>query len=51
MLVAYSDSNLFAKLSRSSFIDDIEDFKEGGKLENNKIKVKGVWYDYYGNVL
>ena len=51
MLVAYSDSNLFAKLSRSSFIDDIEDFKEGEIREDNKIKVKGVWYDYFGNVL
>lgn len=51
MLVAYSDSNLFAKLSRSSFIEDIEDFKEGEIREDNKIKVKGVWYDYFGNVL
>lgn len=51
MLVAYSDSELFPKLSNSNFIDDIEDFVEGGKREDNKIKVKGVWYDYYGDVL
>jgi hypothetical protein len=51
MLVAYSDSELYPKLSRSNFIDDIEDFVEGNIREENKIKVKGVWYDYYGDVL
>jgi hypothetical protein len=51
MLVAYSDSELYPKLSSSHFIDDIEDFVEGDKREENKIKVKGVWYDYYGDVL
>ncbi len=51
MLVAYSDSDLYPKLSRSNFIDDIEDFVEGDKREANKINVKGIWYDYYGDVL
>lgn len=51
MLVAYSDSDLYPKLSRSNFIEDIEDFVEGDKREANKIKVKGIWYDYYGDVL
>ena len=51
MLVAYSDSELYPKLSNSNYIDDIEDFVEGNKREDNKIKVKGVWYDYYGDVL
>ena len=51
MLVAYSDSDLYSKLSSSNFLDDIEDFVEGDKREKNKIKVKGVWYDYYGDVL
>ena len=51
MLVAYSDSKLYPKLSSSNFIDDIEDFVEGNKREENKVKVKGVWYDYYGDVL
>ena len=51
VLVAYSDSPLYPKLSNSNFIDDIEDFVEGDKREENKIKVKGVWYDYYGDVL
>lgn len=51
MLVAYSESDLYPILSRSNFIDDIEDFVEGSKREDNKIKVKGVWYDYYGDIL
>ena len=51
MLVAYSDSELYPKLSSSNFIDDIEDFFEGDKREENKIKVKGIWYDYYGDIL
>ena len=51
MLVAYSESELYSNLSRSNFIDEIEDFVEGEKREDNKIKVKGVWYDYYGDKL
>lgn len=51
MLVAYSDSDLYPNLSRSNFINDIEDFVEGDKREANKIKVKGIWYDYYGDKL
>lgn len=51
MLVAYSDSELFSKLSKSNYIDEIEDFVEKDKREENKIKVKGVWYDYYGDVI
>lgn len=51
MLVAYSESELYSNLSRSNFIDEIEDFVEGEKREENKIKVKGVWYDYYGDKL
>ena len=51
MLVAYPESDLYPKLSKSKFIDEIEDFVEGDKREDNKIKVKGVWYDYYGDIL
>ena len=51
MLVAYTESDLYPNLSSSNFIDDIEDFVEGDKREENKIKVKGVWYDYYGDKL
>ena len=51
MLVAYTESDLYSKLSSSNFIDDIEDFVEGDKREANIIKVKGVWYNYYGDEL
>ncbi len=51
MLVAYTESDLYPNLSSSNFIDDIEDFVEGDKREANKIKVKGIWYDYYGDIL
>lgn len=51
MLVAYAESALYPQLSSSNFVDDIEDFKEGTTREKNIIKVKGVWYDYYGDVL
>ena len=50
-LVAYPDTNLYPKLSHSNFIDDIEDFVEGKTREENKIKVKGSWYNYYGDLL
>lgn len=51
LLVAYSDTDLFSKLSHSNYIEDIEDFVEGETREDNKIKVKGIWYNYYGDVL
>ena len=49
MLVAYTDSDLYRQLSRPNFINDIEDFVEGDKREANRIKVKGIWYDYHGD--
>ena len=49
MLVAYDESTLFKELS-DSFIDDIEDFFEGDRKEENRIKFKGQWYDYYGDL-
>lgn len=49
MLVAYADSDLYRQLSHTNFIKDIEDFVEGDKREANRIKVKGIWYDYYGD--
>lgn len=51
MLVAYSDSDLYPRISHTNFINDIEDFVEGDRREDNKIKVNGVWYNYYGDRL
>lgn len=48
-LVAYADSALFPQLSRSDLVDEVEDFREGETREQNRIKVKGSWYDYYGD--
>lgn len=49
-LVAYSNSALYSVLSNSNFIEDIEDFIEKDNCKANKIKVKGFWYNYYGDV-
>lgn len=51
LLVAYSESDLFKVISSSSFIDEIEDFVANETMEQNKIKVKGSWYDYYGDII
>ena len=51
LLVAYSESDLFMVISSSSFIDEIEDFVANETMEHNKIKVKGSWYDYYGDII
>ena len=51
LLVAYSESDLFHAISSPSFIDDIEDFEVSEIIEQNKIKVKGSWYDYYGDII
>lgn len=50
VLVAYTESELFNKLSKNN-IDDIDDFVVGESREKNKIKVRGVWYNYYGDRL
>ena len=47
-LVAYDKSELYRALSPSDFIDQIEDFLEKPEMKENTIKVKGVWYDFYG---
>ena len=51
LLVAYSESDLFKVISSSSFINEIEDFVANETMEHNKIKVKGSWYDYYGDII
>lgn len=51
MLVAHTDSDLYSELSASTLIDDIEDFFEGETREENRIKVNGTWYDYYGDLV
>ena len=38
-------------VERETLIDDIEDFFEGETREENRIKVNGTWYDYYGDLV
>ena len=47
-IVAYEQSDLYKVLSQASYDTQIEDFIEDVKLENNKVKVDGVWYDFDG---
>lgn len=51
ILVIYSDSPLFSVLSPYTPTDDIEDIVEGETREKNQIKVRGKWYDCYGDPL
>ena len=50
MLVAYNDSELFDAMTTFG-LDAIEDFVIGESKEKNQIKVHGLWYNYYGDVI
>ncbi len=50
MLVAFNDSELFNAITTFG-LDAIEDFVIGESKEKNLIKVHGLWYDYYGDVI
>ena len=50
LLIAYNDSELFGAIT-SFGLDAIDDFKKGETKEKNIIKVHGVWYDFYGDVI
>lgn len=49
LILAYSDTKLYSAISHSK-IENIEDIIIEEKRENNKIKVKGVWYNYFGDL-
>ena len=51
ILVVYSGSPLFSELSPNKPTDDIEDIVEGETRKKNQIKVRGKWYDNYGDPL
>ena len=51
ILVVYSGSPLFSELSPNNPTDDIEDIVEGETRKKNQIKVRGKWYDNYGDPL
>lgn len=51
LLVAYNTSTLYRILSHSDFENDIEDIVEGDTIYHNKIKVRGHWFDYNGDII
>lgn len=51
LLVAFPDSPLYQQVDRRRFIDEIEDFIEGGTMSDNRIKYLGVWYDGNGDLV
>ena len=47
-IVAYEQSDLYKVLSAISYDSQIDDFVEGDHLEDNRVSVNGVWYDFDG---
>lgn len=51
-IVAYSRTELFGVLEGSTdYCRDVEDIVDAPIFENCKLKVKGVWYSYDGNLI
>ena len=50
LMVAFNDSKLFGAMT-SFGLEAIEDFQKGESREKNLIKVNGIWYDTYGDVI
>lgn len=51
LLVAFPDSPLFQRVGKYRFIKEVEDFIDGGTMDDNRIKYLGIWYDGNGNVV
>ena len=49
--VAYKETDAYDALDSSCYIDQIEDFVEGTRWEQNKILINGKWYNYCGTCL
>ena len=50
LMVVFNDSKLFGAMT-SFGLEAIEDFQKGESREKNLIKVNGIWYDTYGDVI
>ena len=50
LMVVFNDSELFDAMKSFGF-EAVEDFKKGESREKNLIKVNGIWYDTYGDVI
>ena len=51
LLVPYSSSKLYRRISVDTFIDEIEDFIERDSYVENKINLNGSWYNFDGDEL
>lgn len=49
--VAYKETDAYDALDSSCYIDQIDDFVEGNRWEQNKILISGKWYNYRGTCL
>lgn len=49
--VAYKETDAYDALDSYCYIDQIEDFVEGNRWEQNKILISGKWYNYRGTCL
>ena len=49
--VAYKETDAYDALDSSCYIDQIEDFVEGTRWEQNKMLINGKWYNYCGTCL
>lgn len=47
-IVAYEQSDLYKVLDVTNYDVQVEDFVEGERIEDNKVKVDGIWYDFDG---
>ena len=50
LMVVFNDSKLFGAMT-SCGLEAVEDFQKGESREKNLIKVNGIWYDTYGDVI
>lgn len=49
--VAYKETDAYYALDSSNYIEQIEDFIEGTRWEQNKMLINGKWYSYCGTLL
>ena len=51
-IVAYPQTELYKAIDRAiDYIEDVEDIIDSPVFENCKLKVKGVWYKYNGDLI
>lgn len=51
LLVAYNGTELYEVLKDDNYIENIEDFQVNPNRSENRLKVNGVWFDFYGRIV